>query len=86
METTAFIGLVIVAITQMVKMALPRVNGWVTILVALVIGVLVAVFHGVLGLDSITIANGIQAALAAIGGTTLFSKAGGGAAGDEVKG
>ncbi len=86
MEISAFIGLVIISITQMVKMALPRVTGWITILVAFVVGVLVAVFDAHIGLADITIAQGIQSALAAIGGTTLFSKAGGGASGDEVKG
>lgn len=86
METTAFIGLVIISITQMVKMALPRVTGWITILVAFVVGLLVAVLDVRIGLTDITIAQGIQSALAAIGGTTLFSKAGGGASGDEVKG
>lgn len=86
MDISAFIGLVIIAITQMVKMALPRVTGWITIFVAFVVGVLVAILDVRIGLTDITIAQGIQSALAAIGGTALFSKAGGGASGDEVKG
>lgn len=83
MEAMLFISVVIIALTQMVKMALPeRVYGFVTILIALAIGLLVAIFDTALGIEDITIAEGIVAALGAIGISTVASKAGGGAKGD----
>ena len=80
-----FISVVIIALTQMVKLALPQhVHGWFTILVAFVVGIAAALFSEILGLEAITIADGIIGALGAIGITTTASKAGGGAAGDEA--
>lgn len=84
MEATFFIALLIVAFTQMIKMAFPQVNGAITIVVALVVGVVVALVDGLIGVMDITVAQGIVAALEAIGVTTLASKAGGGAKGDSV--
>lgn len=82
-EATLFISVVIIAITQMVKMALPKISGFVTILVAFAVGIIVALVDGAIGLEDISIAGGIMAALGAIGITTAASKAGGGAPGDE---
>ena len=83
MEALFFLSVVIIALTQMVKMALPeRVTGFVTILIALVMGVLVSLFADVLGILPTTIAEGIVAALGAIGITTTTSKAGSGTSGD----
>lgn len=83
MEAVIFLSVVIIALTQMVKMALPQqVVGWVTIIVALVMGVIASLFATWLGLAPITPAEGIVAALGAIGITTSFGKAGGGTAGD----
>jgi hypothetical protein len=85
MDAVLFLSVVIIAITQMVKMALPeQVHGWITIIIAFVVGVLVALFAPVIGVADTTIAQGIVAALGAIGITSAFSKAGGGAAGDNV--
>ena len=85
MNSIIFLSVVIIALTQMVKMALPeRVYGWITILIALVVGVLAAVFAPVLGLEHMTIADGVAAALGAIGITATAGKAGGGATGDGV--
>lgn len=84
MEALFFLSVVIVALTQMVKAALPeRITGFVTILIALVLGVLVSLFAGVLGIIDTSIAEGIVAALGAIGITTAASKAGGGTVGDS---
>lgn len=84
MEATLFLSVVVIAITQMIKMALPeRVVGWLTILVALVAGVVVSLLAPIIGLADTTVAEGIIGALGAIGITTAFSKAGGGARGDE---
>jgi hypothetical protein len=83
MESLFFLSVVIIALTQMVKMALPeRVTGFITILIALVMGVLVSIFADFLGVLPTTIAEGIVAALGAVGITTATSKAGGGTTGD----
>lgn len=75
MEATLFLSVVILALTQMVKMAIPeRVHGWITILIALVMGVLVAIFATPLGVTDTSIAEGIVAALGAIGISTAFDK------------
>ena len=84
MEAIVFLSVVIIALTQLVKMALPeQVHGWITIIIAFVVGVLVAIFAPVIGVADTTIAEGIVAALGAIGITATFSKAGGGAVGDS---
>ena len=84
MEALFFLSVVIVALTQMIKMALPeRIHGFVTILIALVVGVLVSLFADLLGIAETSIAEGIVAALGATGITTAASKAGGGTSGDN---
>lgn len=84
MEAMLFLSVVIIALTQIVKMLLPeQIKGVITILVALVMGVVVSVFADGLGILPTTIAEGIVAALGAIGITSSFDKAGGGARGDE---
>lgn len=83
MEAVLFLSVVIIALTQVVKMALPeRVVGWITIIIALVVGVVASLFANWLGLLPTSPAEGIVAALGAIGITTAFGKAGGGVKGD----
>ena len=83
MEALLFLSVVIIALTQMVKMALPeRVTGFITILIALVMGVIASLLADLLGLAPTSIAEGIVAALGAVGITTATSKAGGGTSGD----
>lgn len=82
-DAALFIPLVIVAITQMIKMALPQITGFVTVLIAFVVGLVVAVIDTNIGVADVTIAQGLVLALGAIGITTLASKAGGGAKGDD---
>lgn len=83
MDAVVFLSVVIIALTQMVKMALPeQVHGWLTILIAFVVGVVVALLAPTLGVADTTIAEGIYAALGAVGITTAFAKAGGGTKGD----
>lgn len=81
-ETTLFISVVIIALVQMLKQAIPGIQGWVTILIAFAVGIVVALLATALGLVPISIAQGILAALGAIGITATASKAGGGAKGD----
>ncbi len=82
-EAVVFIPLIIIAVTQMIKMALPQVTGFVTIVIAFVVGVLVALVDTNIGVADVTIAQGLVLALGAVGITTLASKAGGGAKGDD---
>ena len=82
-EATIFIPLIIIAVTQMVKMALPQINGFVTVLVALCVGVIVALIDTSIGVADVSIAEGIVAALGAVGISALASKSGGGAPGDQ---
>lgn len=81
-QASLFIPLLILAVTQLIKMAVPAVKGWVTIVVALVVGVVVALIDTNIGVADITIAQGLVYALGAIGISVVASKAGGGAAGD----
>lgn len=84
MDVLFFLSVVVIALTQLVKMALPQqVQGWVTIIIALVVGVLASLFANWLGLLPTTPAEGIIAALGAIGISTAANKAGGGATGDN---
>lgn len=82
-EATLFIPLVIIAVTQIIKMALPQVTGFITILVAFVVGVLVAVVDTHIGVVDVTVAQGLVYALGAVGITAVAAKAGGGAKGDD---
>ena len=84
MDAIVFVGLVIVAITQIIKMFVPAVNGGITIIVALLVGIGVAVIDRYIGVEDITIAQGIVAALSAIGLSSLAGKAGGGTVGDST--
>jgi hypothetical protein len=83
-DAALFIPLIIVALTQILKMALPQITGFVTILVAFVVGLVVALVDTSIGVTDITIAQGLVLALGAIGISTLASKAGGGAKGDDT--
>lgn len=82
-EATIFIPLLIIAVTQMLKMAFPQITGFLTIVVAFVVGIVVALVDKEIGVVDVTIAQGLVLALGAVGITTLASKAGGGAKGDD---
>lgn len=81
--STLFIPLIIIAVTQMIKMKFPQVTGFLTIAVAFVVGILVALVDTFIGVEDITVAQGLVLALPAIGITAAAAKAGGGAKGDE---
>lgn len=82
-EATLFIPLIIIAVTQMIKMALPQITGFVTILVALGVGVGTALVDTNIGVQDVTIGQGLVLALGAVGITAIAAKAGGGAKGDD---
>lgn len=84
-DALVFIPLMIVAITQIIKMAVPAVQGWVTLAVAAVVGMIVALLDVHIGVQDITIAQGLMAALTAVGISVVAGKAGGGTPGDPPK-
>ena len=73
-STVAFIGLAIIAVTEAIKQVAPGVNGAVTIVVSVLVGIVIALIDGLLGLPDITIAEGIMAALSASGVVTVAKK------------
>lgn len=81
-DATLLIGLLIIAVTQLIKAEVPAVKGRLTVAVALLVGVGVAVVDKHIGVTDITIAQGLVIALGGVGGVVLASKAGGGARGD----
>lgn len=86
MDAVFFLSVVILAITQLVKMTLPeQVHGWITIIIAFVVGVVVAILAPIIGVAEMSIADGIVGALGAVGISAAASKAGGGATGDGVR-
>lgn len=82
-EASIFVPFLILAITQVIKMFVPKVNGAWTIIVALVVGVIVAVVDTHIGVKDFSVAQGLLFAGEAVGIAVAFSKAGGGAKGDE---
>jgi hypothetical protein len=66
-EGSIFIGAVIIAVTQVVKYLNPQVNGALTIGVAVLVGILVALLDKKIGVVDLTVAQGIMVALAAVG-------------------
>lgn len=76
-EALVFIPLVIVALTQLVKRFVPKVHDEITILVALLVGVVVAIVDVYIGVTDISIAQGLVLSFTAIGLNTLANKAGG---------
>jgi len=72
-DSVVFIGALIVAITQAIKYVALAVSGAITIIVAMVVGLFVAVFAHALGVDPITPAQGILTGLASAGVHTVAS-------------
>lgn len=62
-----FIGAVIIAVTQAIKYVAPKVNGAVTIVIAVCVGIIIAAIDTNIGVENLTIAQGIMTALAAVG-------------------
>lgn len=76
-EATIIVPLLIVAGTQIVKKIAPAVEDWITILVALAVGVVVALVDQFIGVTDISIAQGLVLALSAVGINILANKASG---------
>lgn len=67
MDSILFIGTAIAGITEAIRLSVPKVNGAVTIGVAVVVGVLVALLDTQIGVGDISVAEGIMTGLAAAG-------------------
>jgi hypothetical protein len=69
-DSVVFIGAAIIAATQFIKNIAPQVNGAVTIVVAVALGILVALIDKNIGVSDITVAQGIMTGLASSGVVT----------------
>jgi len=67
------VGAAIVAVTEGIKRVFPKINGWITIVVAAVLGVLA----GVLGLAGLNWASGLVVGLSAAGVVKVGTAIGG---------
>lgn len=74
MDSAIFIGAAIIALTQAIKYIVPGVSGAITIIVAILLGILVSLLGPTIGVAHITIAEGIITALAAVGVHTTATR------------
>lgn len=72
-DTTLFIGAIIIACTQVIKMVAPRVTGVLTVLAAVLVGVLVGLLDTSIGVANVSVGQGILIALFAVGVHTTFT-------------
>lgn len=76
-EGAIFIGAVIIGITQFIKLVRDKnYGGALTIVAAVVVGVLVALTDTHIGVVDITVAQGVMIALGASGTVTVAEKVG----------
>jgi hypothetical protein len=66
-DSAVFIGAIIIAITQALKFLNPKIAGLITMVVAVLVGILIALIDTGIGLANISVAQGILIALAAVG-------------------
>ena len=75
LSSVVIVGLIVVGVVDAIKDLSPRVNGFVTVVVAALVGLLWALIDGQLGfVPDITIAQGISAGLVASGAAGLAKK------------
>lgn len=76
-DSGIFLGAVIIAVTQAIKLAFPeKVHGVVTVGVAVALGVLLALVDTEIGVADISVAQGVLLALASVGVHTTASRVG----------
>lgn len=75
-EGAVFIGAVIIALTQLVKLLAPNINGALTIAVAAALGVLIALIDTEIGVVDLSVAEGVLIALGAVGVHTTARQVG----------
>lgn len=66
-DSILFIGTAIIAVTEVIRRVIPQVNGVITILVATIVGLVVALIDTEIGVRDISIAQGILVGLSAAG-------------------
>ncbi len=66
-DSAVFVGAIVVALVDALKDLSPKVKGWVTVVVAALVGALVAILGKQLGVTHISIAQGILDGLGAAG-------------------
>lgn len=77
LSSAVFLGTAIAGATQLAKELWPdRVNGAVSIAVAVAVGLVVALLDTTIGLDDITVAQGVYSALSAAGVVAIAKKIG----------
>ncbi len=67
MDSVLFIGTSLIALTEVARRLVPQVSGVITILVAAVLGLVVALVDTFIGIQDISIAEGIMSGLSAAG-------------------
>jgi hypothetical protein len=75
-EATVFIGAMIIAATQFVKYLVPAVSGAITIAIACALGAVVGLIDTGIGVQDISVAQGILIGLAAAGVHTTVKQIG----------
>lgn len=75
-EGTIFVGAAIIAATEIIKQLVPKVAGWVVIIVAAVLGGIIGAVDIHIGVQDITIAQGVMLGLAAAGVHTTARQVG----------
>lgn len=75
-EGVLFIGTVIAAVTEAIRLEVPRVNGAVTIAVAALVGLVVALLDTQIGVQDLTVAQGILTGLSAAGVVAVAKRIG----------
>lgn len=73
-EGVVFITTIIIAVTEAIRLLVPKVNGAVTIGVAALVGILVALIDTQIGVQDITVAQGILAGLSSAGVVTVAKR------------
>lgn len=73
-EGVIFITTIIIAVTEAIRLLVPKVNGAVTIGVAALVGILVALVDTQIGVQDITVAEGILAGLSSAGVVTVAKR------------
>lgn len=75
-DSVVLIGLVVVALTDALKDLSPKVKGWVTVLAAALIGVLIALVDEEIGATNLSVAQGLMAGLGGAGVVGVAKKVG----------
>lgn len=74
-EGIVFLGAVLVGATQVIRLVRAKdYNGLVTIASAVVLGIVVALVDKEIGVTDLTVAEGVMAALAAVGAVTTADR------------